>query len=505
MLNDPSRKPNSYHDVEFACYMYSSLLQLVPPLTTILAIYERQRQEKKQPASGISALDVLVYDLSGIALSFAYADGKVADEEPELLRDLKIIVWDSMLTRFDEINQMVFKTVKEKENWHIDLQSLQVIAHHDQLYGTKFGGLIRALYFRFATAMVKVDRHVATEEEQRLADFKAILYPSGNQEKSSMLPGTETVASAKPQQETSHNLPETKDLLSELQRLIGLEGVKQDITRLTNFLQIQKARQAYNLTDAPISRHLVFYGNPGTGKTTMARLLARIYQSLGILTGGQFIEVDRSNLVAEYVGQTASKVKQIVSQAVGGVLFIDEAYTLSHSPSMGDYGHEAVATLLKLMEDNRDNLVVIVAGYPAKMQEFLRSNPGLNSRFTKFFHFEDFAPHELVKIFQVFCLDAEYRLSEKATVKLLAICQSAYATRDETFGNARFVRNLFERTIESQASRLVQASNFTREMLFTIEEDDLPRSDNSYLQDNRERAPTYYPAVVDSTVARASR
>ena len=263
--------------------------------------------------------------------------------------------------------------------------------------------------------------------------------------------------------------------MTELNDLIGLDGVKRDVTELVDFLRIQKLRKERGFTSIPVSRHLVFYGNPGTGKTTVARMLSKIYKALGILSRGHFVETDRAGMVAGYVGQTATKVTAVVREALGGVLFIDEAYALAtYGNTSNDFGPEAVATLLKLMEDHRDDLVVIVAGYPEKMRKFLRSNPGLESRFNKFFHFDDYLPEELTEIFAHFCHQYDYQLSEDARTKAAIILEAAYRMRDESFGNARFARNLFERTISRHAGRVAGAEEITDEMLFTIEAVDIP-------------------------------
>lgn len=270
---------------------------------------------------------------------------------------------------------------------------------------------------------------------------------------------------------------EIEKILAELNDMIGLETVRRDVGEMVAFLRIQKLRAIKGMATVPTSRHLVFYGNPGTGKTTVARMLAKIYKALGMLTRGHFVETDRGGMVAGYVGQTALKVQRVVQDALGGVLFIDEAYALSTYGSSNDFGGEAIATLIKMMEDHRENLVVIVAGYPDKMREFLRSNPGLESRFNKFILFEDYTAEELTEIFEYFCTAADYKVSRGAQRKLLLIFKDAYARRDDTFGNARYARNIFERAIYRQAGRILQLEDITDEALFTLEPEDIPEND----------------------------
>lgn len=255
--------------------------------------------------------------------------------------------------------------------------------------------------------------------------------------------------------------------------LIGLQSAKEEIVRLTNYVKVQKLRAEKKLSTTPISYHCVFTGSPGTGKTTVARIVAEIYCELGILRKGHLVETDRSGLVAEYVGQTAVKTNKIIDKALDGVLFIDEAYSLVQGDK-NDFGLEAIATLLKRMEDDRDRLVVILAGYGDEMQQFIDSNPGLQSRFTRYIHFDDYSADELMKIFDMRLSKFEYTMKPEANAALAQLFANAVATKTKNFGNARFARNVFERTIENQASRLANKNEITDVDLQTIEAIDIP-------------------------------
>jgi len=251
-------------------------------------------------------------------------------------------------------------------------------------------------------------------------------------------------------EESIHSFSSAHD---ELESLTGLSRVKNEVNDLIDFIKVQNERRKAGKKTPEISKHLVFIGNPGTGKTTVARIIGRIYYQLGICKSEKVVETDRSSLVAEYIGQTAIKTKGKITEALGGILFIDEAYALSPKDSIRDFGTEAIETLLKEMEDNRHNLVVIVAGYKDEMEYFIKSNPGLESRFNRTIEFDDYSPEEMLEIFKANASSNEYNVTPKALKLLLSYFNQIYAARDSSFANARTVRNIFEGCIKFQARR----------------------------------------------------
>lgn len=314
--------------------------------------------------------------------------------------------------------------------------------------------------YRLASLLTKSDNVVTPEEEKVLNGIFKMLNPKNSQK------------TGKKKMEKNMDKPTLESAIKELNDMIGLDGVKHEVNSLVNFVKIQKEREKHGLKQNDISYHCVFTGSPGTGKTTVARVLANIFRSLDVIDTGQFVETDRAGMIAEYVGQTAVKVDKLIDESMGGVLFIDEAYSLS-TGSSEDFGKEAIATLLKRMEDNRDNLIVIVAGYSDKMKDFIDMNPGLKSRFNRYIHFEDFAPEDMMSIYKKMCQGSDYAISSEAELYLKSEFESAYNSRNESFGNGRFVRNIFEKSIENLSNRIAKSEKITKELLTTIEKEDI--------------------------------
>ena len=273
-----------------------------------------------------------------------------------------------------------------------------------------------------------------------------------------------------------------QDLLDELNALVGLEKVKSKVQDLIVYQKIQKMRREQNLHSAKNTLHLAFTGNPGTGKTTVARIVGRIYKQIGLLSKGHFVEVSRTDLIAGYQGQTALKVKKVIEQAKGGVLFIDEAYSITENDHTDSYGRECLAELTKALEDYREDLVVIVAGYTEPMNQFFESNPGLKSRFNTFIEFDDYSANELDEILVSMCKNNDYILTDEVKKKIHFYFEQQTSSKDKSFSNGRLVRNLFDDLVMNHARRVINVENPGREELSTIKVEDFAFAD--YANDN---------------------
>jgi len=333
---------------------------------------------------------------------------------------------------------------------HDDFQMCMILHNYNKDYEQRY----RTLMYRVASLIAKVDDTVTLEESEYLESIMS-------------LSREDSTDSAENEDDKLFPIPDET-----LDELIGLDDVKKSVHTLTNFIKVNKKRGELGMKVPNISYHCVFSGNPGTGKTTVARILAGIYKDLDVLKKGHLVETDRSGLVAEYVGQTAIKTNSIIDKALDGVLFIDEAYSLVQG-SNEDFGAEAISTLLKRMEDNRDRLVVILAGYTNEMEDFINSNPGLRSRFNRYIHFDDYTAEELFKIFLLNAEKNEYTLADDVKEFLLKKLEEVVANKPKDFGNARYIRNLFEKTVEAQANRLASQPKITKEMLAEIKMEDL--------------------------------
>ncbi len=333
--------------------------------------------------------------------------------------------------------------------------------------------LAKRYYLLAAEQMLKMAKESQGElQKARLSRAKSLIEMADSitVPKRAAAGGSEKAEAVTVQRSEKISLEEALKRLNELE---GLSRVKSQVCDWVDQIKVFQMRKERGMSVPDMSYHMVFMGNPGTGKTTVARLMAQIYCALGILSEGQLVEVDRAGLVAGYVGQTAVKTKEVLKQAYGGVLFIDEAYSLANGGT-NDFGPEAIDTILKEMEDKRDNLVVIVAGYDAPMEKFISSNPGLRSRFKNFIQFSDYTGDELYNIFAGLCAKHQYTLDEEARLSLRGYFNDLYQKRDKNFGNGRDVRNLFETIVTRQSGRVAHLSSPSDQEITTIKAEDLP-------------------------------
>lgn len=357
-------------------------------------------------------------------------------------------------------------------------ETLKLLIKNDKESSSSTAKLLVDIYRNLGICYTACDNVAGEDQVYKLTEYVLLLQNYIEDD----LPRAQTSSgdfsdSAKNTSEAGNTAPEktTEELLNELNELVGLENVKKDVNSLVNLIKVRKLRKERGIKEIDMSLHMVFSGNPGTGKTTVARLLSEIYRSIGLLPKGHLVETDRSGLVAGYVGQTALKTKEVINSALGGVLFIDEAYALTENRGENDFGGEAIDTLLKAMEDNRDDLIVIVAGYPDLMDGFVCSNPGLRSRFNKYIYFPDYSPEELVAMLKMRCGKGDYILSPEAEEYAREFFIKRVENKPENFANGRDVRNFFEKAAVNQADRLAAIidGEITDEVLKTLEKSDL--------------------------------
>ena len=419
--------------------------------------YPLIRYIKSTPGSNIPG--IFVDDIFKFLCYLGIADGIMHDNETALIN----YIFNSNWTK-DELHQMFNVDLDHHITKSLPM-SFMIIHEGDLNFNNTTTSnsekteILFKIYNELGRFFISIDGNVAEEELKlfnhymnnlriNLNDFKINGYQS-------VLTNLNLNTVHTPDAAMNKNDDGTlEEELDKLNNLIGLELIKADVNSLINLIQVRQVREQKGMKQPPMSLHLVFSGNPGTGKTTVARILSRIYYKLGVLSKGHLIETDRSGLVAGYIGHTALKVQEVVQKAMGGILFIDEAYALSAYKGENDFGQEAIDTLLKAMEDNRDDLIVIVAGYPELMEEFLQSNPGLESRFNKYMYFEDYTADELYNIFKLICDENNYILDDEADEFIKTHFIEVYNNRGENFGNGRYVRNLFEKSIQKQANRI---------------------------------------------------
>lgn len=370
---------------------------------------------------------------------------------------------DWMEEAYKERARETMMAIEQKVNGAVELvlpedQFLLPFVFSFSQEGPEWGQRFLTLLYRWASIVAKVDRYITEAESAWLAKIVNAAGISGM---------------GAPQEGRVIADPTLSAPMRSLEKMVGLEPVKTEVEKLASLVRIQQERERQGIKTVGVSYHCVFTGNPGTGKTTVARIVAGIYKDLGVLKKGHLVETDRAGLVAEYVGQTGPKTNKVIDSALDGVLFIDEAYSLVEG-SEKDYGKEAIATLLKRMEDDRARLVVILAGYSENMKRFIESNPGLQSRFNRYIDFPDYGVEDLVAIFKRFAKTSQYRLGDGTEEILRRLMEKAVTHKDEYFGNGRFARNVFEKAIERQAMRLASIAQLTKEMLQEILPEDIP-------------------------------
>ena len=434
-------------------------------------------------ASGTTLKEKLHYELLMFAVFLVDADGNISENEIKTIRDiLKTEVTQEKLIaikRKEHIDYLDynFKTKVPSSLKYAVLADAGKKLVPDPYKGQKammiydcfklFGQYIMAAQDNEADVVTMSNFTSYIEILEKYLNSYAVWFPASQKSYTVIEPAVEDKES---DEDKAKHLQE---LLEDLNSLTGLESVKHQVNSLVNLIRVQKMREEAGLVVSDVSKHMVFMGNPGTGKTTVARKLADIYKYLGVLKKGQLVEVDRGGLVRGYVGQTATRTSEVISEAFGGILFIDEAYTLTVGKGEGDFGQEAVDTLLKAMEDHRDELIVVVAGYNNLMEEFLASNPGLKSRFANYIFFDDYTAKEMMEILQNNLKKQQYKLSEEAEKRAMEMFEYRVEHKPENFANARDVRNFMEKAISNQATRIVTVENPDKDTLVTIEAEDL--------------------------------
>lgn len=406
---------------------------------------------------------------------------QTSDQIDEMLNQLgsfREVLWGM----YQELKKIISKRVSSMTSTlSQDLGLLGPLFRLEKESGELVYQRVAGFYYRFAQMFIKADGEISLPEERFLKQcydmiFNQMLLTKKNPGTIFFLrPKTAQDSQDKNREDSEENALTLEDIYRELDTIVGMENIKEEVRSLVNFLKVQKLRSEKGLSATSMALHSVFTGPPGTGKTTIARIMGKIYKCLGILKKGHLVEKDRAGMVAGYIGQTALKTDEVITSALDGVLFIDEAYALEKGGNGQDFGQEAIDTILKRMEDYRERLVVIVAGYPDEMKQFIDSNPGLKSRFTRYFNFEHYEPQELLKIFEIFCRNNNYDLTKDAKTKLLILLEELYKRKTKSFGNGRAVRNLFDVCVQRQCNRIIPLLSDDLALLTRIESDDIPQ------------------------------
>ena len=408
-----------------------------------------------------------------LLIVFMAADGELTKDE--LVYSLEYMGMNVDTHSADEFTDRVESTI-ESANKYVSRvpKYFRMAVEHDRKNASRVSSQILGCLYSFAMLTMGAD---GESQEEELDLFKSIFSPYVALLEKEDIKDADEAIDENEEADSSENKASTQqraltELLSDLHSLVGLDAVKAEVSSIVNLIKVRRLREKNGIKSPPMSLHLVFSGNPGTGKTTVARLIAEIYRELGVLEKGHLIEVDRSGLVAGYVGQTALRVQEVCKKALGGILFIDEAYTLSKSGEP-DYGTEAIDTLLKFMEDNRNRIIVIAAGYSDRMKQFLDSNPGLQSRFNKHIQFDDYTEDDLFDIFLGIASEHGYAFDHIFAKRLREIFAVIIQKKQPNFGNGRVVRNLFERAVENHSNRVAELDSPTKIQLTAFAAEDL--------------------------------
>lgn len=440
---------------------------IVPAKEVIKAVDELQRMPGLKDTEGFIRKSFTNYCAQAIL-----ADSHVDQKELELFYDLAPTLMffgnQGSIQNLQEAFQRASKNIEPNETPLL----VSILDMYDRSMHTELGARARSLYFRLANTAFKADLTVSPDELEWLEKFKDTLYPHETLERVEQLVSADGIEKL-PDRPVFGNIS-VEQSLEELNNTVGMDRVKQDMAQLVNFIKVQQMREQKGLPGSGVPKHFVFCGNPGTGKTSVARILSNIYKALGIFKKGQIVQASRADLVVEgHPGKSAIKVKDSSFAAIGGVLFIDEANELLHEGVQDPQGKEAVETLIKAIEDRPETIVVVLAGQQDKMERFLNSNTALKTRFNKAFYFDDYSPEQMLEIFQSFCSRAAFQTSPNVLRLVKSLFEQIHAERGEGFGNAKEVRRIFEGIIGNQANRIIALLPVNEEILSTITEEDV--------------------------------